>query len=258
MRKDPKRGQPDNAGQFAPDTRGKTPPATDLVFSEEIVSKNATKQSGGDVESTHAAYRAKRKKFTESEHDSMCPWRPPEYWQELRAEPQACQCELIAQVRNEIAESERLQEIQPNALGNSEGASIKKYFDKNFTHVSEEEWSKGKVLDSDQGSIAEKAKKYFDNHFITPTDEEWDQGRVLDEAGKEPTNSDSAKKALKWGRNSPAPARNGYQFAPEGECSYCDTEYGRGNSFFPPHRTERKPNCGGGNDFHHCTCSACF
>lgn len=54
------------------------------------------------------------------------------------------------------------------------------------------------------------------------------------------------------------PVRNGYQFAPEGECSYCDAEYERGNSFFPPHRTERKPNCGGGNDFHHCTCSACF
>lgn len=56
----------------------------------------------------------------------------------------------------------------------------------------------------------------------------------------------------------PAPVRNGHQFAPEGECSYCDQQYEEGNSFFPPHRKERKTNCGGGSNFHHCTCSACF
>ena len=54
------------------------------------------------------------------------------------------------------------------------------------------------------------------------------------------------------------PVRNGHQFAPEGECSYCDQQYEEGNSFFPPHRKERSRNCGGGSNFHHCTCSACF
>lgn len=58
----------------------------------------------------------------------------------------------------------------------------------------------------------------------------------------------------------PAPFanRNGYQFAPEGECSYCDEMYDSRQSFFPPHRRERSRNCGGGSNFHHCTCSACF
>ena len=56
----------------------------------------------------------------------------------------------------------------------------------------------------------------------------------------------------------PALVRNGHQFAPEGECAYCDQQAAAGNSFFPPHRRERKSNCGGGSDFHHCSCSACF
>jgi hypothetical protein len=102
-----------------------------------------------------------------------------------------------------------------------------------------------------RASVVENAKAYADENFVSIPDEVWEQqGRALDE--NEPTGT------VAWGRTSPAPARNGYQFAPDGECSYCDTEYARGNSFFPPHRTERKPNCGGGDNFHHCTCGACF
>ena len=166
MTKRQPKGSP-KGGQFAPDTSGKTPPST---RSARTVKKQPAVKTPDTVKAAHSAYKTKRKKASEQDkHDPLCPWRPQEYWREMRVEPQDCQCELIAQVRTEDAEQEAREAGAP-------------------------------------------------------------QG----------------------------PVRNGHQFAPEGECSYCDQQYEEGNSFFPPHRKERSRNCGGGSNFHHCTCSACF
>ena len=45
------------------------------------------------------------------------------------------------------------------------------------------------------------------------------------------------------------------QFAPEGECSYCDNERAKGNTFFPPHTARWR--CRSGR-YNHCTCDGCF
>lgn len=45
------------------------------------------------------------------------------------------------------------------------------------------------------------------------------------------------------------------QFAPLGECNYCDREREQGNEFFPPHTA--RPSCQSGRH-NHCTCDTCF
>lgn len=45
------------------------------------------------------------------------------------------------------------------------------------------------------------------------------------------------------------------QFAPEGECAYCDRERALGNKWFPPHTA--RPNCQSGRH-NHCTCDGCY
>lgn len=45
------------------------------------------------------------------------------------------------------------------------------------------------------------------------------------------------------------------QFAPEGECTYCDSERTKGNKWFPPHTA--RPNCQSGK-YNHCTCDTCY
>lgn len=45
------------------------------------------------------------------------------------------------------------------------------------------------------------------------------------------------------------------QFAPEGECKYCDDQRANKNTFFPPHTA--RPNCQSGRH-NHCTCDGCF
>lgn len=46
-----------------------------------------------------------KRKVEKPKHDSLCPWRPADYWFEQRVEPKDCQCELIALVRQEERES---------------------------------------------------------------------------------------------------------------------------------------------------------
>lgn len=45
------------------------------------------------------------------------------------------------------------------------------------------------------------------------------------------------------------------QFAPEGECAYCDRERAQGNKWFPPHTA--RPQCQSGQH-NHCTCDTCY
>jgi hypothetical protein len=51
------------------------------------------------------------------------------------------------------------------------------------------------------------------------------------------------------------PYEPGVQQAPPGECSYCDAERARGNTFFPSH--DASPRCQSGRH-NHCTCDTCF
>lgn len=45
------------------------------------------------------------------------------------------------------------------------------------------------------------------------------------------------------------------QQMPKGECVYCDLQWDKGNSFFPPHTA--RPDCQSGGHIH-CTCDRCF
>jgi hypothetical protein len=46
-----------------------------------------------------------------------------------------------------------------------------------------------------------------------------------------------------------------FQFAPEGECSYCDRARATGDLMMPPHTAS--PRCESGNH-NHCTCDRCY